>query len=123
MASVISGYDTIQTNKLFMTESVTGESLSFNIDDSLWQYVHMDWAGETSWSVSNVDNNYYLNYDPNGFKLSPVPEPSTYFMTGILFCFIGCNRSSRNTIKTFLSKIFMHWKTKDNTEDIQDRIS
>jgi hypothetical protein len=124
MAGVISGYDTIQTGKLFMTESVTGGSpLTFNIDDSLWQYVHMDWASETSWSVSNSGNDYYLNYDPNGFKLSAVPEPSTYFMTGALFCLIGCNRTSRNTLKIFLSKVFMHWKTKVNTEDVQDRIS
>ena len=43
MAGVISGYDTIQSNK-FMTENVTGGPFSFNIDDSLWQYVHMDWA-------------------------------------------------------------------------------
>ena len=124
MAGVISGYDTIQTNKLFMSEIVTGgDSLTFNIDDSLWQYVHMDWAGETSWSVSNSGNDYYLNYSPNGFKLSVVPEPSTYFMTGALFCFIGCNRASRDTIKTFLSKVFMHWKTKDHIEDVHNRIS
>jgi hypothetical protein len=122
MAGVISGYDTIQSNK-FMTENVTGGPLSFNIDDSLWQYVHMDWAGETSWSVTRSGDDYYLDYNPNGFKLSAVPEPSTYFMTGVLFCFIGCNKASRNALKSLLSTVFKHWKTMDNTEDVQDRIS
>ena len=124
MAGIISGYDTIQTNKLFMNESVTGGGpLTFNIDDSLWQYVHMDWASETSWSVSNSGNDYYLNYDPNGFKLSAVPEPSTYFMTGALFCLIGCKKASRNAFKSMLSKAFKHLKTKGNLQSIHDRIS
>jgi len=72
------------------------------------------------WDISTTDvsaNHYDLVY------YSAVPEPSTYFMTGALFCFIGCNRSSRNTIKIFFSKVFMRWKTKDITEDVQDRIS
>jgi len=127
MGGIISGYDTIQTSKLFMNESVTGPPLdpltSFNIDDSLWKYVHMDWASETSWFVSKSGTEYYLNYDPNGFKLSAVPEPSTYFMTGALFCLIGCNKASRNAFKSMLSKAFKHLKTKGNLQSIHDRIS
>ena len=91
---------------------------SITIDASALKY-YMNWH-YGDWDISTTDvsaNHYDLVY------YSAVPEPSTYFMTGALFCFIGCNRASRNTIKTFLSKIFMRWKTKDITEDVQDRIS
>ena len=91
---------------------------SITIDASAVKY-YMNWH-YGDWDISTTDvsaNHYDLVY------YSAVPEPSTYFMTGALFCFIGCNRASRNTIKTFLSKIFMRWKTKDITEDVQDRIS
>ena len=86
-----------------------------NVDSSAVKYF-MNWH-YGDWSAQQVGNNFNLVY------YSAVPEPSTYFMTGILFCFIGCNRSSRNTIKIFFSKVFMRWKTKDITEDVQDRIS
>ena len=91
---------------------------SITIDASAVKY-YMNWH-YGDWDISTTDvsaNHYDLVY------YSAVPEPSTYFMTGILFCFIGCNRSTRNTIKTFFSKIFMRWKTKDIAEDVQDRIS
>jgi len=90
---------------------------SITIDASAVKY-YMNWH-YGDWDISTTDvsaNHYDLVY------YSAVPEPSTYFMTGALFCFIGCNRASRNTIKT-LSKVFMHWKTKVIIEDIQDRIS
>jgi len=91
---------------------------SITIDASAIKY-YMNWH-YGDWDISTTDvsaNHYDLVY------YSAVPEPSTYFMTGALFCFIGCNRASRNTIKTFLSKVFMYWKTKDNIEDVHDRIS
>ena len=91
---------------------------SITIDASAVKY-YMNWH-YGDWDISTTDvsaNHYDLVY------YSAVPEPSTYFMTGALFCFIGCNRSSRNTIKIFFSKVFMRWKTKDITEDVQDRIS
>jgi hypothetical protein len=86
-----------------------------NVDASAVKYF-MNWH-YGDWDAEQVGNNFNLVY------YSAVPEPSTYFMTGALFCFIGCNRSSRNTFKSMLSKVFKHSKTKDNTEDIQDRIS
>ena len=91
---------------------------SITIDASAVKY-YMNWH-YGDWDISTTDvsaNHYDLVY------YSAVPEPSTYFMTGALFCFIGCNRSSRNTIKIFFSKVFMRWKTKDIAEDVQDRIS
>ena len=91
---------------------------SITIDASAVKY-YMNWH-YGDWDISTTDvsaNHYDLVY------YSAVPEPSTYFMTGALFCFIGCNRSSRNTIKIFFSKVFMRWKTKDITEGVQDRIS
>ncbi len=94
---------------------ITGQQPTVIIDDSAIKY-YMNWH-YGSFDTGGTGPNYNLLY------YSAVPEPSTYFMTGILFCFIGCNRSSRNTIKTFLSKVFMRWKTKDITEDVQDRIS
>ena len=85
------------------------------LDASAMKY-YMNWY-YGDWELQTTDGNYNLIY------YSAVPEPSTYFMTGILFCFIGCNRASRNTIKTFLSKVFTHRKTKDKIENVQDRIS
>ena len=75
------------------------------------------------WGVYKNGDDFYLTYEFSNLNFTPVPEPSTYFMTGALFCFIGCNRASRNAFKSLLSKVFIHWKTKDNTEDFQDRIS
>ena len=89
---------------------------SITVDASAMKY-YMNWY-YGDWSIETGSSEHY-----NLVYYSAVPEPSTYFMIGALFCFIGCNSSSRNTIKTFLSKAFMHWKTKDITEDVQDRIS
>jgi hypothetical protein len=75
------------------------------------------------WGVYKNGDDFYLTYEFSNLNFTPVPEPSTYFMTGALFCFIGCNRASRNAFKSLLSKVFTHWKTKDNIEDFQDRIS
>ena len=75
------------------------------------------------WGVYKNGDDFYLTYEFSNLNFTPVPEPSTYFMTGALFCFIGCNKASRNTFKSLLSKVFIHWKTKDNIEDFQDRIS
>jgi hypothetical protein len=89
---------------------------SITVDASAMKY-YMNWY-YGDWSIETGSSEHY-----NLVYYSAVPEPSTYFMIGALFCFIGCNRSSRNTIKTFLSKAFMHWKTKAHIEDVQDRIS
>ena len=75
------------------------------------------------WGVYKNGDDFYLTYEFSNLNFTPVPEPSTYFMTGALFCFIGCNRASRNAFKSMLSTVFKHLKTKDKIEDVQDRIS
>ena len=104
--------------ELRVTDATTGQTgINSWLNDPSWHNWGV-WAADTG-----NTREFFLTYDYNPLGYSPVPEPSTYFMTGALFCFIGCNRTSRNTIKTFLSKVFMYWKTKDNTEDVHDRIS
>jgi len=95
--------------------TITGVKPDITIDDSAMKY-YMNWH-YGSFDYTGTGDEYQLIY------YSAVPEPSTYFMTGILFCFIGCNRASRNTIITFLSKVFTHRKTEDKIENVQDRIS
>ena len=54
--------------------------------------------GLGSWGVwYDGSGDFYLTY-------SVVPEPSTYVMISALFLFIGGNRSSRQTIRSILSK-------------------
>ncbi len=91
---------------------------SISIDASAMKY-YMNWYyGDWDISTDVVSANHYdLIY------YSAVPEPSTYFMTGALFCLIGCNRSSRNVFNSIVSKAFNHWKTKPKCLDIQKRIS
>ena len=91
---------------------------SITVDASAMKY-YMNWHyGDWGISTTEVSPNHYdLVY------YSAVPEPSTYFMTGALFCFIGCNKASRNAFKSMLSTVFKHLKTKDNTKDVLDRIS
>ena len=57
-----------------------------------------------AWGVwyDNGTNDFYLTYQFSNLNFSPVPEPSTYFMTGALFCLIGCNRASRRSLKKLL---------------------
>jgi hypothetical protein len=104
--------------ELRVTDATTGKTgIDSWLNDPSWHNWGV-WAADTG-----STREFFLTYDYNPLSYSPVPEPSTYFMTGALFCFIGCNRASRNAFKSLLSTVFKHWKTKDNTEDIQDRIS
>jgi len=98
---------------LNVTGAITGTP-SFNINSDAISYYLGHWYGD--WGYYRDGNDFYLTY-------SAVPEPSTYFMTGALFCFIGWNRASRNAFKSMLSTVFKHLKTKDKIEDVQDRIS
>ena len=54
------------------------------------------------WGVYKDGDKFYLTYEFSNLNFSPVPEPSTYFMTGALFCLIGLNRTSRNSMKKLL---------------------
>ena len=104
--------------ELRVTDATTGKTgIDSWLNDPSWHNWGV-WAADTG-----STREFFLTYDYNPLSYSPVPEPSTYFMTGALFCFIGCNRASRNAFKSMLSTVFKHLKTKDKTEDVQDRIS
>ena len=124
--SSVYNQDSPASPKLTFLTSTNTYTIS-SIDQSLWRYVHQDWAGETNWSwgveQSGQNYNYYLSYNANGFTLSVVPEPSTYFMTGALFCLIGYNRQSRKALKHLFSNIFPPPKEKVNCKDIKNQLS
>ena len=103
---------------LRVTDPTTGQTgIDSWLNDPSWH----NWG---VWAADNGDTReFFLTYDYNPLGYSAVPEPSTYFMTGALFCFIGFNRTSRDTFKSMLSKAFEHLKTKGNLQSIQDRIS
>jgi hypothetical protein len=42
------------------------------------------------WGVHKDGNELYLTYEFSNLNFTPVPEPSTYIMTGALFCLIAC---------------------------------
>jgi hypothetical protein len=77
---------------------------------------YMNWH-YGDWGISTIsDNHYDLVY------YSAVPEPSTYFMTGALFCLIGYNRVSRLAAKRIckhtLEKIFNKEVSKQSSEEV-----
>ena len=57
------------------------------------------------WGIYKQNDDFYLTYTWSNLNYSPVPEPSTYFMTGALFCLIGCNRASRNAMIKFIKPL------------------
>jgi len=90
---------------------------SITIDASAVKY-YMNWH-YGDWDISTTDvsaNHYDLVY------YSAVPEPSTYFMTGALFCLIGYNRVSRLAAKRIckrtLEKIFNKEVSKQSSEEV-----
>jgi len=54
------------------------------------------------WGVHKDGNELYLTYEFSNLNFSPVPEPSTYIMTGALFCVIAYNRESRRSFKKLI---------------------
>jgi len=60
----------------------------------------------TAWGVHKAGNEFYLTYEFSNLNFSPVPEPSTYFMTGALFCLIGCNRTSSQSARRLTYALF-----------------
>ena len=58
------------------------------------------------WEVYRTGEEFYLDYKFSNLNYSPVPEPSTYFMTGALFCLIGSNRASRNAMIKFFRPLY-----------------
>ena len=73
------------------------------------------------WGVYKAGDNFYLTYEFSNLNFSPVPEPSTYFMTGALFCLLGCNSSSRRSLKFLLCGTLLKYSAKENCEVINNR--
>ncbi|MDG1131191.1 MAG: hypothetical protein P8N21_00730, partial [Opitutales bacterium] len=68
-------------------------------------------------AASGTANHYDLIY------YSAVPEPSTYFMTGALFCLIACNRESRRSIKKIVSFFYSRHSRKENPTEVENQLS
>ena len=79
---------------------------------------------QAAWGVyyDNTDNYFYLTYEYSNLNFSPVPEPSTYFMTGTLLCFIACNRQSRKSIQLFFAKVWGNPSSNGNCSKIKNRV-
>jgi hypothetical protein len=75
------------------------------------------------WGVHKNGNELYLTYEFSNLNFTPVPEPSTYFMTGALFCLIGCNRTSRRSLKKFIFHFFKKTSTKENCTEVENQVS
>ena len=75
------------------------------------------------WGVHKNGNELYLTYEFSNLNFSPVPEPSTYIMTGALFCLIACNRESRRSIKKLVSLFYSRHSRKENPTEIENQVS
>ena len=75
------------------------------------------------WGVHKDGNELYLTYEFSNLNFTPVPEPSTYFMTGALFCLIGCNRESRRSFKKLISFFYSRHSRKENSTEIENQVS
>jgi hypothetical protein len=75
------------------------------------------------WGVYRDGDKFYLTYEFSNLNFSPVPEPSTYFMTGALFCLIGLNRTSRNSIKKLLYLLLVKFSRNYNAREVKKNVS
>ena len=90
---------------------------SITIDSTAVKY-YMNWYyGDWDVAASGTANHYDLIY------YSAVPEPSTYFMTGALFCLIACNRESRRSIKKIVSFFYSRHSRKENPTEVENQLS
>jgi hypothetical protein len=91
---------------------------SIIIDASAVKYF-MNWH-YGNWDISTTDvsaNHYDLVY------YSAVPEPSTYFMTGALFCLLGSNRQTHRSLKLIFAKLFYKLILKVSCSSIRKKVS
>ena len=75
------------------------------------------------WGVHKDGNELYLTYEFSNLNFSPVPEPSTYIMTGALFCLIAYNRESRRSFKKLISFFYSRHSRKENSTEIENQVS
>lgn len=87
------------------------------------------WLGGAynSWVWNKSGGSITYTFDNSALSsritLSVVPEPSTYFMTGALFCLLGCNRQTRRSFKLLFAKLFYKLKLKVSCSSIHKRLS
>ena len=74
------------------------------------------------WGIHKDGDDFYLTYEFSNLNFSPVPEPSTYFMTGALFCLIGCNRTSRQSAKRLSIALLKKFTEKSKHFPIKEQI-
>jgi len=74
------------------------------------------------WGIHKDGNNFFLTYEFSNLNFSPVPEPSTYFMTGALFCLVGCNRTSRQSARRLTIALFKKLSEKSKHSPNKEQI-
>ena len=94
---------------------ITGEQPTVIIDDSAIKY-YMNWH-YGSFDTGGTGPEYKLLY------YSAVPEPSTYFMTAILFCFVGLNKQSWRISRSLFAKLFNRREAERNCSNLDNQVS
>jgi len=110
----VSDYFTLHTTSPF----IDSESGDTGIDNWLNGY-----DSSNAWGVWKSGDDFYLTYTFSDLNFSPVPEPSTYFMTGALFCLIGLNRTSRNSMKKLLFLFLVKFSRNYNAREVEKKVS
>lgn len=94
----------------------------FNLETSGVDKWLNGYDSSTAWGVYKEGNEFYLTYNFSSLNFSPVPEPSTYFMTGALFCLIGCNRTSRQSARKLSIALLQKFTEKSKHSPIKEQI-
>ena len=87
------------------------------------------WLGGAynSWNWAKSGDSITYTFDNSALSsrlaLSLVPEPSTYFMTGALFCLLGSNRQTRRSLKLLFANLFCKMIPKESCSSIRKRLS
>ena len=84
-------------------------------------------GGYNSWVWNKSGDSITYTFDNSALSsrltVSVVPEPSTYFMTGALFCLLGSNRQTRRSFKLLFAKLFCKLPPKESCSSIHKRLS
>jgi len=82
------------------------------------------WLGGAynSWSWDKSGNSIEYTFT-GSLPLSVVPEPSTYFMTAILFCFVGLNKQSWRISRSLFAKLFNRREAERNCSNLDNQVS
>jgi len=105
----------IWTDREWNLMRITGQQPTVIIDDSAIKY-YMNWH-YGSFDTGGTGPEYKLLY------YSAVPEPSTYFMTAILFCFVGLNKQSWRISRSLFAKLFNRREAERNCSNLDNQVS